>query len=247
MSESTTLYRDPERHTYMDASNADGHHKAILDNVLAYIGLRPGDHVIEVGSGSGRYSELLLAAGLKVTAIEPDRVLYEKSLARLSTHPNLRIVRAGVGELPEDLEPLHALCGFHVLHHLDASALDRLKADIDQIASNSNSSFRGWFFVEPNPFNILYPLQISMHPGMKWREERGIWTQERYQRLPWNFRFASGLMPPQLCRIVHPALLKRVPSRLWKKRLPWALYEILGARMHNNNSAEVPSNATGSL
>lgn len=241
----STLYRDPASHTYMDASNSDGHHKGILDNVLAYIGLRPGDHVIEVGSGSGRYSELLLAAGLKVTAIEPDQVLYEKSLTRLSGYPNLRIVRAGVGELPEGLEPIHALCGFHVLHHLDANALDRLKTDIDRIALKENSSFRGWFFIEPNPFNILYPLQISIQPGMRWREERGIWKHERYRRLPWTFRFGSGLLPPQVCRIVPPPLLSRVPNRLWKKRLPWALYEILGARVVDSTKA--PSDATSPL
>lgn len=244
MNENTTLYRDPARHTYMDASNADRHHEAILHNVLAHVGLRAGDHVVEVGSGSGRYSELLLAAGLRVTAIEPDRVLYEKSLARLSARPNLRIVRAGVGELPADLDPVHALCGFHVLHHLDAGALDRLKADIDHIAAR-HAFFRGWFFIEPNPFNVLYPVQITIQPGMKWREERGIWTQTRYRRLPWNFRLAAGLIPPQLCRIIGPALLDRVPNRLWKTRLPWALYEIFGARM--GDRAEAASNATRSL
>jgi SAM-dependent methyltransferase len=241
----STLYREPARHTYMDASNSDLHHRAILNNVLDYVGLHPGDHVIEVGSGSGRYSELLLAAGLKVTAIEPDPVLYEKSLTRLSRHANLRIVCAGVGELPEDLEPIHGLCGFHVLHHLNASALDRLRGDINRIVSTANSHFRGWFFVEPNPFNILYPLQISAHPSMRWREERGIWNQERYRRLPWTFRFASGLMPPQVCRILPGALLERLPNQLWKKRLPWALSEIFGARM--GDIAEVRFNATSTL
>lgn len=245
MNETTTLYEDPARHTYMDASNTDAHHRAVLDNVLAYVGLRPGDHVIEVGSGSGRYSELLLAAGLRVTAIEPDQVLYEKSLARLSGHPNLRIVRAGVGELPGDLDPVQALCGFHVLHHLDTRALDRLRGDIDWFSSRRGSNFRGWFFVEPNPFNALYPVQITVQPGMKWREERGIWTQARYLRLPWNFRLAAGLMPPQLCRLIRPALLKRVPSGPWKSRLPWALYEILGARM--GDRAEATFNATRPL
>ncbi|WP_271520216.1 class I SAM-dependent methyltransferase [Bradyrhizobium sp. CCBAU 53380] len=245
MNESSTLYQNPARHTYMDASNTDGHHRSILDNVLTYVGLRPGDHVIEVGSGSGRYSELLLAAGLRVTAIEPDHVLYEKSLARLSTRSNIRIVRAGVGELPSDLEPVDAVCGFHVLHHLDANSLDRLKTDIDQIASRQDSHFRGWFFVEPNPFNILYPVQITMHPGMKWREERGIWAQARYRRLPWNFRLAAGLIPPQLCRLIRPALLRRVPNRLWETRVPWALYEVFGARMGSH--AEAPSNATRPL
>jgi SAM-dependent methyltransferase len=236
----TTLYREPGRHTYMDARNVDFHHAAILDKILEVVGLKPGDHVVEIGAGSGRYSELLLAKGFRVTAVEPDPVLYEKSLSRLGQRPALRTICAGVGELPSDLGEIHGLCGFHVLHHLDIDALQKLKDDINQLSA-SNANFRGWFFLEPNPFNVLYPLQISVQPGMNWREERGIWNLERYRRLPWTFRYACGFLPPQICRILPTKILQAVSTSIWRRRLPWMLYEILGGRSENGVTGNDPN------
>lgn len=224
-----TLYSEPQRHKYMDESNFDLHHRSLLANILQFYGLHRGDHVLEIGCGSGRYSELLMAAGLRVTALEPDPVLFEKCSARLADYPEFKVIQRGVGEIPQGLPPVSGVCGFHVLHHLDGFHLDRLRMDIAQVA-HSSQIFSGWFFVEPNPYNPLYPIQIATSPSMRWSEERGIWSLERYRRLAWSSRMSAGLLPPQVCRKLPERVLARTPNSLSRVRFPWALYEIIGAR-----------------
>ncbi len=45
---------------------------AAIDEALAYAGVEPGSHVVEVGAGTGKATRLLAARGLHVLALEPD-------------------------------------------------------------------------------------------------------------------------------------------------------------------------------
>ena len=96
------------------------------------------------------------------------------------------------------------VCGFHVLHHLNEENLQMLAVAISSIRER-NPRFKGWFFLEPNPLNVLYPLSISSDPGnevpggkgdvaarLQNPENEGGWKV----RSPWN---RGNISAPACC------------------------------------------------
>ena len=236
-----TFYARPELHTYLDAP-LDVYHHSIVETLLDRFCLGPGVRVLEVGAGSGRYTAALLKRGLRVVAVEPDPVLCRKLRDQLAGARDARIVEGPIGAT-EGREPLDLVCGFHVLHHFDEAALLALAASIRR-ASDGNPGFRGWFFMEPNPWNPLYPLQVALWPGMRFREERGIWRTD-YDRIfaSVGVRFSVlghiGALPPPLCRLLPQRWLLQLAPRL-RKGPSLALYRVVG-------DAERRANASASL
>ena len=205
----TTTYQEPEKHTYLDAQIVDEHHARILDNLLRMLNIKAGDRVMEIGAGSGRQSKLLLDRGLRVVALEPDPFLAGKLRERLSSEQNLEILEGAAGAdlpFPDDLR---LVCGFHVLHHLDTQTLKNLKESFELL--RRKQPFAGWFFLEPHPHNLLYPLQILITPGMQFKEEKGIWRKD------WGQLLGEPGKPPVLGDVgIFPPrpFLSSLPSKL---------------------------------
>jgi SAM-dependent methyltransferase len=142
-----------------------------LEQVIAAAGLRSGEAVCEWGAGMGRFSRLLTAHGLELTAIELSASRAEDCRAALA--PRCRVEVGDVLEVLERLEGegarFDAMVGFFVLHHLpELGAYFRA-------ARRALRPGGRLAFAEPNPANPLYPLQISLTPGMRWRVECGIY------------------------------------------------------------------------
>jgi SAM-dependent methyltransferase len=79
--------------------------------------LRPGDHVLEIGSGTGG-TAIRLAAGV-ARYVATDFSAEMIRIARAKQSPaNLRFELAAGGDLP-DGGPFAAICAFNVLHLLD--------------------------------------------------------------------------------------------------------------------------------
>lgn len=132
--------------------------------------LKPGESVCEWGSGLGRFSRLLLAREMKVSAIELSPQLVEESRRALVDQGELTIHCGDVAEvLDSGIGNFDAMLGFFVLHHLPE--LERYF----RAACHSLRPGGRMVFVEPNPFHPLYPVQIALTPGMRWRGERGIY------------------------------------------------------------------------
>lgn len=65
-------------------------------------------------------------------------------------------------------------------------------------------------FLEPNPLNPLYYIQVAVTPGMTWRGERGI-LQMRPREMAMAMR-AAGLRRPGLRRFgFFPPFLANLP------------------------------------
>ena len=78
--------------------------------------LRPGMRVLEVGCGTGLFTERFAATGASVVAIDVSGALLEKARARkLSGVEFLEVPLEGAGHLG----PFDAVIGSSVLHHLD--------------------------------------------------------------------------------------------------------------------------------
>ena len=138
-----------------------------VHEVLRAARLPEGARVLEVGSGLGRFTALLMAEGLDVVASDLSPVL----LARLrgNTPRALDVLEGDVAALPErTAERFSGALGFFVLHHLydlDAAfrALARLLRPAAPLA-----------FCEPNGWNPLFYAQIALTPGMTWKGDGGI-------------------------------------------------------------------------
>ena len=72
-----------------------GYPAALLERLIARVGVAPGDHVADVGAGTGIFTGLLAARGLRVTAVEPAAAM------RAHAAPDPRVTwQAGTFEEP---------------------------------------------------------------------------------------------------------------------------------------------------
>jgi 16S rRNA A1518/A1519 N6-dimethyltransferase RsmA/KsgA/DIM1 with predicted DNA glycosylase/AP lyase activity len=94
-----TLYESSLSHSYLDYDIVDYHHLHIIENLLRYFRINKGETILEIGSGTGRYTKQLLLSGLKVIATEPDHLLHKKLCRRLCDFKDVEIYRYGVKEL----------------------------------------------------------------------------------------------------------------------------------------------------
>jgi SAM-dependent methyltransferase len=134
------------------------------------VGFGGGERVCEWGAGMGRFSVLFAERGCALTAIELSPQLAAICRQNIGDRPQSRVEVGDILEVMEGLEPVYTLlAGFFMLHHLHElepyfRAARRLLLPGGRFV-----------FVEPNPLNPLYLVQIICTPGMRLREESGIY------------------------------------------------------------------------
>jgi len=199
-----------------------------VERMMAYAGIEPGMRVLEVGCGLGRYTFILAELGVKVEGLD----LSPQLLAQLQE------INAGKYDIPthgfdlvdapaEMFGRFDAVIGFFVLHHVHQ--LD----PVMQVASRLVKPKGSVCFLEPNPLNPLYYVQITLTPEMRWEGEKGIWkmypdvifpSMERAGLHPQEVeRF--GFFPPFVTNLpVGPALESAMEKVFWNRALPFQLF-----------------------
>ncbi len=148
------------------------------DELVRFAGLEPGQRVLEVGCGMGRYTLLLAERGIRVEGIDLSAPL----LARLDAFNGGRFdipLHAGdVLDPPEDLGAFDAVVGFFTLHHIHdlPATLAAMAALVEPGGPVA--------FLEPNPWNPLYYVQIAVKREMTWKGDRGMLEMRRSQVFP---------------------------------------------------------------
>jgi SAM-dependent methyltransferase len=199
-----------------------------VDELLRCAGIKPGDRVIEIGCGMGRYSLPLLARGVAVEGLD----ISARLLERLRAHAPAEVLPLhcrDVLDCAEDMAAQYdAVIGFFTLHHLhdlrlSFGAMTRLLRPGGTLA-----------FLEPNAYNPLYYVQMLLTPGMTWQGDGGL------VRMRSGAVFAAmqdaglvhatvtrfGFFPPFLTN--RPAgaraerILEAVP--IWRALLPFQLF-----------------------
>ncbi len=200
-----------------------------VDRLIAFAGLVPGERVLDVGCGMGRYTFALADHGLVVEGLD----LTESLLARFREFDGGRygipLHCADVLDPPDELKGrFDAVIGFFTLHHLhDLGGCLRAMRDLARPGGRI-------VFLEPNPLNPLYYLQMLVVPGMSWSGDKGILTMREGKVFgamrdaglarPSAERF--GFLPPFAVNRSWGAraegTLERV--RLWSPLLPFQLF-----------------------
>jgi SAM-dependent methyltransferase len=71
-----------------------GYSEALVEDVIAFAGARPGDRVLEVGCGAGQATESFAHKGFHLTALDPGDALLAKARERVGVDPNVAFVHA---------------------------------------------------------------------------------------------------------------------------------------------------------
>jgi SAM-dependent methyltransferase len=140
-----------------------------VDELVRFAGLRPPERVLEVGCGMGRYTLLLAERGFAVEGLDLSPVLLERLRSYDGGRLEIPLHVADVANPPAGLlGRFDAVVGFFTLHHLHD-----LRASFASIARLARPGGR-IAFLEPNPLNPLYYVQIAVTPGMTWQGDGGI-------------------------------------------------------------------------
>jgi len=208
-----------------------------LDEVLRVAEVAPGARILDAGCGLGRHSGLLAQRGYQVEGLELSPHLLAQMKQQLEQQGRAPIPTycADIAEPPAELEGRYdAVLGFFVLHHL--SDLRAAFRGVARVLKPGGAAV----FIEPNPYNPLYYVQITLTPGMRWRAERGIFNMRRG---PIQGAFAAaGLGEQSLYRFgCLPPFLRNRPgggavdraveaARIFEPVLPFQIFRARRAR-----------------
>lgn len=214
----------PRRSTYLERH---------VDELVRFAQLTREDEVLEIGAGMGRYTIPLLERGYRVEALDLSPVLLER-LAEYNAKVNAGqpapgLHTADIADPPEGLEGrFDAAIGFFTLHHLH---------DLEPCFRGMRRVLRPGgriVFLEPNPLNPLFYVQILVTPGMTWEGDGGI-VRMRPKRVFAALAGAGfarlrverfGFFPPFLAETSAGARVERRLERLRALRplLPFQLF-----------------------
>lgn len=140
-----------------------------IDEALKYIPQASSLRILEVGCGMGRFTIPLAKKNIQIEGLDISPVLLEKLQAS-----SIPTYSADLLDPPEQLKDQYdAVMGFFVLHHL--SDMEKAFQAISGLLKPGGKAV----FVEPNPYNPLFYLQILFHPKMRWKNERYMLSMRR--------------------------------------------------------------------
>jgi SAM-dependent methyltransferase len=183
-------------------------------NTWVYGRARPflGRRILDVGAGIGTFTELALADGRDVTALEPDASFAAALEAEFGAHPRARIVCATAEAFRDRApSPFDAVISFNVLEHIadDESALQAARD-----------------LLRPGGHLLLL---VPAHPLLLGDVDRALGHVRRYSRKPFGRLLQAAGFDVETLHHVNPvgALGWLITFRLrsWPEEWPRAQYK----------------------
>lgn len=196
--------------------------------MMEFAGIKPGDTVLEVGCGAGRYTLLLAEKGVRVEGLDLSPKVLEQLRSFNTGDYQIPLHAFDILECPPSMHGrFDHVIGFFVLHHVhDLSACFSKMRELVKPGGIL-------CFIEPNPWSPLYYIQITFTPEMKWAQERGLLRMRPDVLGP--IIAGAGLMSPSFGRfgffppfitnrrfgLAIESIFERVP--VWNRFLPFQL------------------------
>ena len=200
-----------------------------VDRLVRFAGLEPGDRVLDVGCGMGHYTFALAEREIEVEGVDLSAQLLQRFREFDAARYEIPLYLADILEMPTQLEgAFDAVVGFFTLHHLHD-----LPRSFEAMHSLAKPGGRV-VFLEPNPLNALYYIQMFLVPGMSWSGDKGIINmrpQTVFQAMK-----EAGLEKPALERfgffppfVTNRSWGTRMEARfenvrVWRRLLPFQLF-----------------------
>jgi SAM-dependent methyltransferase len=201
-----------------------------VESLIRFGNMSRSERILEVGCGMGRYTLLLAKRGLQVEGLDLSSVLLERLRAYGTGIYDGPLYAADIADPPPELAGrFDVVVALFALHHMRDLAMV-----FDAMFRVVKPGGRV-VFLEPNPYNPLFYIQIFATPGMSWQGDRGILMMRR--RVILGGLQQAGFVEPKMERfgflppfaVNHPAgrraeaLLERVP--FWRALLPFQLFQ----------------------
>lgn len=217
-------------HCYLDRDE-DKYVRNIIEKFLEISCLKKDDEILELGCGSGRFTIPILRRGYRLICMDTSGSLLERLRQKMLTDMDQELIHGDINTLDNEYgDRFDCVIGFFILHHI--SDLENTLKGIFKVLKNDGKAV----FLEPNPFNPLYYLQMLLYKDMAWHGEKGILNM-RYKKLKRLFGTAGfrrfkmtrfGFFPPF---IVNTGFGLKLEQRLEKisfinRILPFQIIEV---------------------
>lgn len=140
-----------------------------IDKFLDFSNMTRDQAILDIGCGMGKYTIPMAERGFKVEGMDLSPKLLEELRHQAEGGEHIKTYCSDI------LRPNSALLGrfdhvtgFFMLHHL---------VDLDEAFRQCARLLRPGgrvTFLEPNPYCLLFYIQITLSPTMSWKAERGI-------------------------------------------------------------------------
>lgn len=188
-----------------------------VDELARIAALRPGERVLDVGCGMGRYTLILAERDYTVEGLDLSPVLLQRLRVFNGGRFDIPLHSADVMNPPPELEQrFDAVVGFFALHHMHE--LERCFRGMARMVRPGGRIV----FLEPNAFNPLYYIQMAITRRMTWQGDKGV-TRMRMSVVGGAMKRAGlveptierfGFFPPFLANTARGASLERTLERL---------------------------------
>lgn len=93
-----------------------GYPEALVDDVVSYANLKPGDPVLEVGCGTGQATKSFATRGLQIVAIDPGPEMVRAARESLADFGNVELVEATFEAWSQDKAPFRLIIAAQSWH-----------------------------------------------------------------------------------------------------------------------------------
>lgn len=157
-------------HQNIRPGNHPKHIQRQVNKVVEILSLHGEQKILEVGCGMGRFTIPLAEKKFRMEGLD----LSPDLLREMNNYCSIPTYCADLLNPPSDLKgQFDIIIGFFILHHMPD--LEKTFQSITELLKPGGKVL----FIEPNPYNPLFYLQIFFHPKMRWKNERYMLQMRR--------------------------------------------------------------------
>jgi SAM-dependent methyltransferase len=187
----TTFYPDTDSGCYKIAD------KAL--NVIVSAGMQPGAKVLELGCGTGVYTELFACSGADITAVDGSPKMIRAAADRCG--PKIKYVVSDVHNLPLEDKLFDAVVGVWILQYTDIYKVIR---EVNRVLHPGGRAV----FIESNPLNPVtlwraFNNKVA-HPPLRWHLDKYLSDGGFSEVVAQPFEFMPSSLDGKVFKVLKP-------------------------------------------